>query len=600
MSDWNLYLRLLRIARPYWAFLVILFLVNLLGVPFALLGPVPLKLAIDSILGTQPLPAFLDPIVPDGIQESKEALLLAVVIFALGLGLCGKLRSIIGAYIRAYTRERMMLDFRTELFRNAQRLSLMYHDSRGTSDSVYRIQRDAAALQYVAIDGLFPLVTKSLTLIGMLYISLRIDWQITLVFLLASPVLFSVAAYYKPRLRKFSHQINEVQSSVMAVLHETLGSLRVVKAFGAESHEEKRFTSRANRAIGLRLRMLRHSSALGFITTIATALAGAGVLYLGISHVLAGVLTLGNLLLLRQYLSQLQAPLKSMAKQYAKFQVHLANAERAFVLLDTEPEVQERPDARSLERAVGTISFDGVSFRYRDDHPVLSHLSFAVEAGTRVGIAGPTGVGKSTVVNLLARFYDPTEGTIFLDGADVREYKLADLRRQLGIVLQDPVLFSTTIGDNIAYGRPGASTDDIIEAAKAANAHDFIMSLPDQYETQVGERGMQLSGGERQRVSLARAFLKDAPILVLDEPTSSVDMKTEAGIMEATERLMEGRTVFMIAHRLTTLNNCDMLIVMHKDQAPSITRDVSEAVGQALAEDGFPSHPQGGIPGATQ
>jgi ATP-binding cassette subfamily B protein len=272
------------------------------------------------------------------------------------------------------------------------------------------------------------------------------------------------------------------------------------------------------------------------------------------------------------YISQLYAPLKTISRKTASMQSHFASAERAFALLDEPADVIERPGARPLVRAKGAVAFQGVSFAYRGDQPVLGDVTFDVAPGTSVGIAGATGAGKTTLVSLLSRFYDPTSGTILLDGVDLRDYKVADLRNQFAIVLQEPVLFSTSITENIAYARVGASFEEIVAAAQAANAHDFICRLPQGYDTLVGERGMRLSGGERQRVALARAFLKDAPILILDEPTSSVDVKTEATIMEAMERLMQGRTTFMIAHRLSTLEHCDVRLRIEEGRMVDIRR----------------------------
>jgi ATP-binding cassette, subfamily B, bacterial len=275
----------------------------------------------------------------------------------------------------------------------------------------------------------------------------------------------------------------------------------------------------------------------------------------------AGTLTLGNLVLILGYLSQLYRPLQSVSEKLGDLQNSMASAERAFTLLDTEPDVVEKPDARPLERARGHVAFHDVSFAYdANEPPALEGVSFEVEPGTRLGIAGTTGAGKTTLTSLLTRFYDPTEGSITLDGVDLRDYKLADLRNQFAIVLQEPVLFSTTIAENIGYARSDAKQAEIVAAAKAAHAHEFIEGLPDGYQTMVGERGMRLSGGERQRISLARAFLKDAPVLILDEPTSSVDVKTEEIIMGAMEELMRGRTTFMIAHRLSTLEHCDVVV----------------------------------------
>jgi len=291
-----------------------------------------------------------------------------------------------------------------------------------------------------------------------------------------------------------------------------------------------------------------------------TATGTAAVLFIGARHVQAGTITVGDLVLVMAYMSQLYSPLKTLSKKAGQLQKYLASAERAFSLLDEEPDVRETPNARPLSLAAGDIRFERVSFAYDGERPVLCDLSFHAPAGMRVGIAGATGAGKTTLVSLLNRFYDPSGGRILLDGVDLRDYRLADLRAQFAIVLQEPLLFSTSIAENIAYAKQDASIEEIMAAARAANVHDFITGLVDGYDTEVGERGTRLSGGERQRISLARAFLKDAPILILDEPTSSVDVATEATILEAMSRLMKDRTTFMIAHRLGTLEGCDVFV----------------------------------------
>jgi ATP-binding cassette, subfamily B, bacterial len=332
----------------------------------------------------------------------------------------------------------------------------------------------------------------------------------------------------------------------------------VVQAFGQETREGERFAVRSGESVRNRIRVAFVEGVFALLISLITAAGTAAVLFIGVRHVRSGVLTLGDLLLVMGYVASLYGPLKQLSKSKATLQGSLTSAERAFALLDEEPDVVERPEARPLERASGAVIFNDVSFAYRENHPVLRNVSVEVNPGTRVGISGRTGAGKTTVMSLLTRFYDPTAGQILLDGVDLRDYRIADLRNQFAIVLQEPVLFSTSIAENIAYARPGASEEEIVQAAKAANAHEFIIGLPHGYENRVGERGMSLAGGERQRIALARAFLKDAPILILDEPTSSVDTKTEAAIMAAMERLMRGRTTFMIAHRLGTLANCDV------------------------------------------
>jgi ATP-binding cassette subfamily B protein len=344
----------------------------------------------------------------------------------------------------------------------------------------------------------------------------------------------------------------------MSVIQEVLSALRVVKAFGMERYEQNRYLNRSTDGMRARMRLGlaegRYSLTIGLITAAGTSIA----LWFGVRRVWVGALTLGDLILVMSYLGQLYEPLRTIGKKSASLQGYLASAERAFAVLDHAPDVVERPNPRPLVRAAGAVSFRNVTFAYVERHVVLRDISFEVAAGSRVGIAGRTGAGKTTLVGLLTRFYDPGSGQVLLDGVDLRDYKLTDLRKQFAIVHQETVLFSTTIAENIAYARPSASVEEIVRAAKLANADDFILGLPDGYQTRVGERGMRLSGGERQRISLARAFLKDAPILLLDEPTSSVDLKTESVIMEALERLMLGRTTFIIAHRLSTLGNCDL------------------------------------------
>jgi ATP-binding cassette subfamily B protein len=317
---------------------------------------------------------------------------------------------------------------------------------------------------------------------------------------------------------------------------------------------------KSNVGVRRQVRVAYTQGGFDLLVGITTALGTATVLFFGVQHVLDGRLTLGNLLIVMTYLTQLYGPLEVISRKATELQSGLASAERAFSLLDEQPEVIERPDATPIVRARGEIRFEGVSFGYDPGVTVLRDVDLTLPAGARAGIMGKTGVGKSTLVNLLMRFHDPTRGRIALDGRDLRDYELRSLRNQFALVLQDPVLFSTTIAENIAYARPGADMDAIVAAAKAADAHEFIEALPEGYETCVGERGMRLSGGERQRISLARAFLKDAPILMLDEPTSAVDVRTERSIMEAMGRLMEGRTSLMITHRPGTLAGCDVLL----------------------------------------
>jgi ATP-binding cassette subfamily B protein len=459
----------------------------------------------------------------------------------------------------------LVLDFRARLFDRAQRLSLTYHDAAGTADALYRIRYDAEALTYLTVEGAIPLVSALAAVVGMLYVALRIDSQLALVALSVVPVLFVLSGAVRRRLRVQARRVKRLESGVLAVIQETLGALRVVKAFGQERRQTERFTREAGEGVRARLHLALLEGGAGVLVGLTTALGMALVVYIGVSHVRAGLLTLGDLLLIAAYLGQLYAPLRTMSRKLSSVQSHLAGAERAFALLDQPGDVPERADARPLGRAQGAVAF--------------RHVSFGYDETQRVAITGTTGAGTTTLVSLLTRFYDPTAGEILLDGVDLRDCRLADLRAQFAIVLQQPVLFSTTIAENIAYGRPGAAAREIEAAARAANAHDFIAAFPQGYDTQVGERGMRLSGGERQRVALARAFLKDAPILILDEPTSSVDVGTEAAILDALERVMRGRTVFLITHRPSALLGWDVHLRFQHGRLVQPVAAVGGAVG---------------------
>jgi ATP-binding cassette subfamily B protein len=577
-SSFRLYGRLLQQGRPYWKHVAGLLLLSLLATPIALLAPLPLKIAVDNVIGSKPLHGVAAAIVPSSLAPSSTALLFFTVGLLLAITFLRQLQSMGSSVLGAVAGERLVLGFRTRLFEHVQRLSLAYHDSRGTADATYRIQYDAESIENIVLYGITPFLTAAFMLGSMLFVIAEVDWQLGLVALAISPPLALVTEINRRRLRRGWREAKQLESSALNVIQEVLTSLRVVKAFGQETRERDRFVHRAGEGMRKRIQLAFIDGWSGLLMGMTTTLGTAVVLFIGVRHVQDHRLTLGSLLLIMGYLSQIYSPLTSITTSVTKLQNALASAERAFTVLDMEPEVPEKADARPLKRAAGALVFENVSFSYRQDVPVLLAVSLAVPPGARVGISGKTGAGKTTLVNLLIRFYDPTAGQILLDGVDLRDYKLTDLRRQFAIVLQDPVLFSTSIAENIAYGRPEASFEDIVAAAKAANVHNFITGLPEEYETKVGERGMMLSGGERQRISLARAFLKDAPMLILDEPTSSVDVATEGAIMDAMNRLMEGRTTFLIAHRLSTLESCDVRIEVADGQT---TEHPAEPVGAA-------------------
>jgi ATP-binding cassette subfamily B protein len=574
----KLYRRLFLEIRPYFLHLAGILFVSLLSTPLALLTPLPLKIAVDSVIGSHPVPTFVQTILPNALAGSPDGILVFIIFFTIIIAVVSGLQRLASSWLRTYTGEKITLALRTKLFRHVQRLSVSYHDSKGTADSTYRIQYCAPGIQWLGVDGVIPFIATGLTVIGMIYIVAVLDWQLSVIAIAISPVLYLGARTFNPRLRNQWGQIWQLESSAFSVVQEALSSLRVVKAFGQEEREQERFVRHSSESFLARIRAAWAEGGFALLIGITTAAGTAGVLFLGVRHVQAGSLTLGDLLLVMSYLTQLFGPLATLSDMTANAQRSLASAERAFALLDEEPDVIETRNALPLSRASGSIIFRDVGFAYNGDYPVLSDISFAIKPGTRVGIMGMTGGGKSTLVSLLTRFHDPTRGQILLDGVDLRDYRLTDLRNQFGIVLQESILFSTSIRENIAYARPGASEDEIVAAAKAAHAHEFVTRLSDGYDTLVGERGMQLSGGQRQRIALARAFLKNAPILILDEPTSSIDIKTEREIIEVMERLSIGRTVFIIAHRLSTLKHCDLVLGIEQGRVASIRSDVARAL----------------------
>lgn len=561
-KDWAVYRRVMDDARPYWGHIAGVFALTLLATPISLLAPLPLKIAVDGVISRVGLPDFMEWMLPAPLRSSTAALLIFAVALLVAIELATQVRGVLTNLLKTYTVERIALRFRSKLFAHAQRLSLAHHDRMGSSDATYRIMYDSTAVPSVAIDGVLPLLSSAFTFSAMVVVIGLIDRTLALIAIVIAPILVGLTIAYRNGLRERHHNVKMIESSAMNVLQEVLSAIRVVKVFGAEAREARRFEGRAQTGLRAKLGVTLVDGSFSIIIGVTTALGAAAVLYFGVSAVQAGEITLGSLLVVMAYLTQLYAPLQSFSRQIAGLQGHLASVERAFSLLDESPDVPERPSAAHLTRARGDIAFERVSFGYESERPILRDVDFTVPAGTRVGIAGKTGAGKSTILGLLTRFFDPTAGVIRLDGVDLRDCRVADLRNQFAVVLQDPVLFSTTIGENIAYGRPDASNEEIRNAARAAGVADFIESLPRGYDTPVGERGMNLSGGERQRISLARAFLKDAPILILDEPTSAVDGRTEALIMEAMERLMEGRTTFIVAHRLSTLDSCQMRLTV--------------------------------------
>ena len=568
--------------RPYLWPLVVLLIISLLAVPITLIVPLPIKLLVDNVLGSQPFPSYLTILV--GSQISKSLALWLAISILVGTAVLTYLLNLVNVWYSNKVGNRMTLDVRARLFRQMQRLSIAYHDTVGAADSAYRTLNDAPMLRSFGIDSIIPLTTSILTLGAMILVMIYLDWQLALISLLVSPLMFLLTLAFRPRIRAGWRKFRASESAAMEVAQESLGASRLVKSYGQEERKNEQLVSHYNASLSAQLKVQVDSAVYSLLVGIVTAAGLAAVLYIGIGHVQAGILTLGSLLVVNYYVTQLYTPLRNVGQSILDIQMSLTGVERYRAVLDAKPDVPESPNAVPLVRAKGKIAFRNVSFEYTKNHPVLHDVSFELPSANCLGVVGPTGSGKTTLSTLLLRLFDPTEGVISLDDTDLKDYKLADLRNQYAVVHQETVLFSTTIAENIRFARPNATMDEVIAAATAAKAHDFIAGLPNGYATLVGERGMKLSGGERQRISLARAFLKNAPILVLDEPTNSLDVHTEAEILDTIQELMKGRTTLMIAHRASTLRNCNMILVLEDGRVNRMTAEVESVISSMQAE----------------
>jgi len=572
-NTFGLIKRILVLARSFWPHITGLFFLSLLATPIALLKPFALKLVIDSGFGSEPIPGFIKFFFPDGFQFSFDTIAIIAASLVIIIALIDNIHVYFNWVMGTWVGEKLVLNFRTLVFNHIQRLSLAYHDKKGTTDSLYRIQWDTMSIRSLLLVQLPTLITSFLTLVAMIIIMFMINVNFALIAICLLPPLYILTKLSTKLLRKDWYKVKDAESSAMSVINEVLSSLRVVKAFGQEESESERFSNRSKEAVKGQVKMAKVGAGFSFLVCLLLAIGTAAFIYVGATYVHTGKMTLGELTLVIAYLTQLFTPLQELIKNLNEIQSSIAGIDRVFTVLDHEKEVKESDHAIHLTRTKGGFEFNHVCFSYENGKKILKNISVEIKPGDRVGIMGSTGAGKSTLINLLNRFYDPTAGYINIDNVDIKKYKLADYRNQFSIVLQDPVLFSTSISENIRYGNPGASDKEVIEAAKSANAHEFITKQKEGYDTLVGERGMQLSGGERQRIALARAFIKNAQVLILDEPTSSLDIKTESGVMEAIERLMKGRTTFMITHRLDSLRSCNLVLHLENGELIDVIRD---------------------------
>ena len=557
----NNLLRAFRYILPYWPLALAVILLIVLSSFADLLGPWPLKVLVDHVLGSHPLPNWLESLGAGTLNRS--GLLVATVLVGLSVTLLHNLLSVLSNYAQTRLDQSIVLDFRSNLFQHAQRLSLAFHDRRRSGMLIYVINSlgDAVAGLIMTV----PAIGQSLvTLVGMFWIVLQMNATLALLSLSVLPFLMYSVRYYSTRIQDRLLQVRNMEGESLSIVHEAISMLRVIVAFGREDHEYSRFRKQGQEAVDARVGVTVRQTIFSLVVNMTTAIGTGLVLAFGAYQVLEGALTVGDLLVVMAYIAAVYKPLETITYTFGTLQEKLMSQKMAFDLLDTVPEIKDTADAVAIERSRGSLAFEGVGFSYSGRRDTLREISFTIKPGQKTAIVGPTGAGKTTLISLIPRFYDPQQGRILLDGIDIRTLKLKSLRDQISIVLQEPLLFSGTIAQNIRYGRLDATDDEIIEAARSANAHEFILRLPKQYQTELGERGAQLSGGERQRICVARAFLKNAPLLILDEPTSAIDSKTEAVILDALDRLMIGRTSLMIAHRLSTIHQADQILVLDR------------------------------------
>ncbi len=554
--------RLFGYIVPYWPLASIAFALTLLTVILGLIPTYIAKLLTDDVF-VPAIKAIADGIAPGPELYSKlNVLVLATLVaFVLTTGL-GAARS----YMMRWLGNKVIYDLRTSAYEYLQRLSLSFYNKKETGRLMSRISRDTERLQDFIVRGFQEFIMDILRLVGMCAVLFIVNWRLAAMTLIPLPVITVISVIYGRKMHIVFHKVMRRMAGISAVLADTIPGVRVVKAFAAEDREIDRFNALSADYFRTSMYAAKLSTIYFPLMGLATFVGTIVIRYFGGKSILSGEMTLGGLMLFMGYMARFYAPIRSLTRLNEMLQRSAAAAERVFEIMDAQPEVDDKKDAIELPTIKGDIEFKNVVFSYDDENNALDGISFHAKAGQMIGLSGPSGAGKTTLINLIGRFYDATEGSIFIDGHDVRDVTMKSLRDQIGIVLQEPFLFHGSIAENIAYGNPSASRAEIVGAAKTANAHDFIIKAPDGYDTLLGERGTGLSGGERQRISIARAILKNPRILVLDEATSSVDTETESLIQAAIERLIEGRTTFAIAHRLSTLRKADKLIILDRGE----------------------------------
>lgn len=554
-------IRITGLLRPHWLTLSLAF-VAVIGLALTdLLEPWPLKIVFDYVFGSKPMPGWLTGPV-SWLGTGKVAALNFAVLGVLLIAVFHAISSYFEKYLTTSVGQWVVHDLRRVLYSHIQRLSLSFHDQKRTGDLISRVTSDIDAVQSLISTVLLGMLVNVLTLVGMIGVMFYLNWKFTLIALMVAPGLFLVVYYFTHRIKKASRAVRKREGEVVNILEEVLSSIRVVKAFAREDYEQERFEKESLKTVEASLAARSVKAKLPPMVEIIVACGTCLVLWYGARLVLTGVLTPGELLVFLLYLGKMYKPMRELSKMTDTISKAQVGWERVREVLENEMQVSDLPNARRAPRFKGEIEFDHVSFSYTKEQAVIDDISLKIKPGQLAALVGPTGAGKTTIVSLLPRFYDLTSGEIRIDGTDIKQFKSRSLRQQMSFVLQETLLFRATVAENIAYGKPEATREEIIRAAKQANAHEFIEKMTDGYDTMVGEHGVTLSGGQRQRITIARAIIRDAPILILDEPSAGLDAASEKLVFDALENLMEGRTSIVIAHRLATVRRADVIFVI--------------------------------------
>jgi subfamily B ATP-binding cassette protein MsbA len=535
------------------------------GVAADLLEPWPIKIVLDYMFQSRSMPTWMTGVV--GWIGTGNLAILNFAVFAVGtIAIVGAISAYLQDYLTTNVGQWVMHDLRRTLYHHIHRLSLAEHDEKRTGDLIGRVTSDIDSVQSYVASALLGILTSILTLLGIIGVMLYRNWHFTLISLAIAPVLFLVVYYFTRRIKKASRAVRKKESELVSTVEEVLSSIRLVKAFAREDYEERRFERQSLDNVETALLARGIKMKLAPLVDIIVATGTCLMLSYGARLVMAHQLTAGDLVVFLSYLGKMYKPMRDLSKMSDTVSKASVGLERIREIIGAESAVRDMPGARAAKVFKGGIEFEKISFSYGPDQSVLKNVSFRIESGQVAAFVGPTGGGKSTIINLVARFYDPVSGIVKIDGVDIRSYKIKSIRDQISFVLQDTVLFHTPIWENIAYGRPEATRAEIIRAAELANAHEFIVKMPEGYDTMVGERGVTLSGGQRQRIAIARAVIRDTPILILDEPTSGLDAQSEQVVFEALERLMKNKTSIVIAHHLATILRADTIFVVKDNE----------------------------------